>query len=424
MSSFSTMRSRVTIAAAATAALLFVTACNSGEDTAGSSTPGPTTSESTSAGAPTPTPTGSGEQGTEGVQPGPAKVTVKPADDATKVRPDQQVIVQVSSGSIQSLTVKDEDGDTLTGVYENDRASWKSVPQLEPGSSYKVTGKAKGTDGKIVDVKSGFRTLSADRNLRASMSPVAGMTVGVAMPIQVFWNQAVKTDAAKAAVEKRLSVRTSVPVEGSWHWNDDKQINWRPKEYWPAGTKVTVGIAIQGVDAGNGLWGAASRVVKFNIGRSVVANVNVPKHVMVVRIDGKVARTIPVTAGKAGFTTRSGNKVVMEKYRVKRMDARTVGISPGDPEYYDIRDVPYAHRVTSSGEFVHGAYWSESSQGQENVSHGCVGMSTKDAGWYFEQTQIGDPIVVTGTNRKMERGNGWTDWELSWDEYKAGSALD
>jgi lipoprotein-anchoring transpeptidase ErfK/SrfK len=423
MSSFSTMRRRAGIAAAATAALLVVAGCNSGEDSSGSSTPGSETSETASAGAPTPSPSDSGEQGTEGVQPGPAKVSVKPADDAGKVRPDQQVVVQVSSGSIQSLTVKDGDGDPLTGVYDAERSTWKSVPQLQPGSSYTVRGKAKGTDGKVVDVKSGFRTMSAGRNLRASMSPVAGMTVGVAMPIQVFWNHAVRTDAAKAAVEKRLSVRTSVPVEGSWHWNDDKQINWRPKTYWPAGTKVTVGIAIQGVDGGNGLWGAASRVVKFNIGRAVVTNVNVPKHVMVVRIDGKVARTIPVTAGKAGFTTRSGNKVVMEKYRVKRMDARTVGISPGDPEYYDIRDVPYAHRVTSSGEFVHGAYWSESSQGEENVSHGCVGMSVKDAAWYFEQTQIGDPIVVSGTKRKMEPGNGWTDWELSWDKYKAGSAL-
>lgn len=419
MSSISTMR----IAAAATALLLFATACNSGEDPSGSSEPGSGTSETTSAGAPTPTPSGSGEQGTEGAQPGPAKVTVKPADKAGKVRPDQQVLVQVDSGSIQSLTVKDDDGDPLTGVYDAERTTWKSVPQLQPGASYQVSGKAKGTDGKVVDVKSRFRTLSADRNLRASMAPIAGATVGVAMPIQVFWNNAVKTDAAKAAVEKRLSVRTSVPVEGSWHWNDDKQINWRPKAYWPAGTKVTVGIAIQGVDGGNGLWGAASRVVKFNIGRSVVANVNVPKHVMVVRVDGKVARTIPVTAGKSGFTTRSGHKVVMEKYEVKRMDARTVGINPNDPEYYDIRDVPFAHRVTSSGEFVHGAYWSESSQGQENVSHGCVGMSVKDAKWYFNQSQIGDPIVVTGTKRKMEPGNGWTDWEMSWDKYKSGSAL-
>ena len=419
MSSISTMR----IAATATALLLFATACNAGEDSSGSSGPGSGPSETTSAGAPTPTPSDGGEQGSEGAQPGPAKVTVKPTDKAGKVRPDSQVVVQVSSGSIQSLTVKDDDGDTLTGVFENDRATWKSVPQLEPGSSYKVSGKAKGTDGKVVDVKSGFRTLSPDRNLRASMAPIAGATVGVAMPIQVFWNNAVKTDAAKAAVEKRLSVRTSVPVEGSWHWNDDKQINWRPKSYWPAGTKVTVGIAIQGVDGGNGLWGAASRVIPFNIGRSVVANVNVAKHVMVVRIDGKVARTIPVTAGKSGFTTRSGNKIVMEKYEVKRMDARTVGINPNDPEYYDIRDVPFAHRVTSSGEFVHGAYWSESSQGQENVSHGCVGMSVKDAKWYFNQSQIGDPIVVTGTKRKMEPGNGWTDWEMSWDKYKSGSAL-
>src|SRR6266545_2743760 len=215
----------------------------------------------------------------------------------------------------------------------------------------------------------------------------------------------------------------AVPVEGTWHWNDDKQVNFRPKVYWPAHTRVTVNIDTRGVKAGDGLWGWANRKIEFQIGTSVVSRVDVVHHVMTVSIDGKVARRIPVTAGKDGFTTRSGNKVIMEKFRVKRMDARTVGIKPGDPEYYDIHDVQYAHRVTSSGEFVHGAPWSSGSQGRENVSHGCVGMSLANGAWYFGQTHIGDPVIVTGTSRRMEPGNGWTDWNVSWDTYKRGSAL-
>jgi lipoprotein-anchoring transpeptidase ErfK/SrfK len=204
---------------------------------------------------------------------------------------------------------------------------------------------------------------------------------------------------------------------------NSKQVNYRPKNYWPAGTKVSVDIAIQGVNAGGSVWGAASRKIDFAIGKSVITKIDVKKHTMAVTINGKLARTIPITAGKDGFTTRSGIKVIQEKFATKRMDARTVGIKPGDPEYYDIHDVKWAQRVTNSGEFIHGAPWSAGSQGSENVSHGCVGMSLKDGQWYFAQTLRGDPVIVTGTARKMEPGNGWTDWNQPWAAYKAASAL-
>ena len=50
-------------------------------------------------------------------------------------------------------------------------------------------------------------------------------------------------------------------------------------------------------------------------------------------------------------------------------------------------------------------------------------MSLADAQWYFQQTLRGDPVIVTGTTRHMEPGNGWTDWNTTWAAYKAGSAL-
>ena len=64
--------------------------------------------------------------------------------------------------------------------------------------------------------------------------------------------------------------------------------------------------------------------------------------------------------------------MIIEKFRVKRMDAATIGIGQDDPEYYDLDDVEYAMRVTYSGEFLHAAPWSVGSQGYANVSHGCT----------------------------------------------------
>ena len=399
--------SRLVVALCAVA--LLGTACSSGEGAVSDGATAPV-------GSPSSTPGG----GQLSAPDDSLAVAVTPADDAEKVRPDQAVTVKVTAGTITRLKVTGPDDEALEGSYNADHSVWTGLPQLRPGADYEVTGTARGTDGATKPISSSFRTLTADQRLKASVSPLGGMTVGVAMPIQVFWNHPVKD---KAAVERRLSITTSVPVEGTWHWNDDKQVNFRPKVYWPAHTRVTVNIDTRGVKAGDGLWGWANRKIEFQIGTSVVSRVDVVHHVMTVSIDGKVARRIPVTAGKDGFTTRSGNRVIMEKFRVKRMDARTVGIKPGDPEYYDIHDVQYAHRVTSSGEFVHGAPWSSGSQGRENVSHGCVGMSLANGAWYFGQTHIGDPVIVTGTSRRMEPGNGWTDWNVSWDTYKRGSAL-
>jgi len=397
--------------------LLAGTACSDtkADGGGGQSTPGASTSQSNTPGASS-TPDASSTPSESAA----ASIAVVPAKGATSVQPDKPVTVTTTAGKLTAITLKDDDGDKVTGSFNTDKTQWTSQPQLKPGASYTVSGSAEGTDGATVPISSTFKTLKASKSLKASVVPLNGETVGVALPIQIFWNNPVKD---RAAVEKRLSVKTSVPVDGSWHWVNSKQVNYRPKNYWPAGTKVTVNIDTQGVNAGNNTWGTSGRTIAFSIGKSVVSNVNVKTHTMTVRINGKLARTIPITAGKDGFTTRSGVKVIMEKFTVKRMDAATVGLKPGDPEYYNIPDVKWAQRVTSSGEFIHGAPWSSGSQGSANVSHGCVGMSLKDAQWFFNQTLRGDPVIVTGTTRHMEPGNGWTDWNTTWAAYKAGSAL-
>jgi lipoprotein-anchoring transpeptidase ErfK/SrfK len=392
--------------------LLAGTACSDTEAGGNSpSKPGASTTQSN--GTP-------GASTTPSEDPAAANLTIVPAKGASSVHPDKPVTVSTSQGKLSEVTLKDDDGDKVDGSFNADKTQWTSSDHLKPGASYTLSGSAEGTDGASVPISSTFKTLKAARSLKASVVPLNGETVGVALPIQIYWNNPVKD---RAAVEKRLKVTTSVPVVGSWHWVNNKQVNYRPMNYWPAGTKVTVNIDTQGVNAGNNTWGSSSRKIAFSIGPSVVSKVDVAKHTMTVAINGKLARAIPITAGKDGFTTRSGVKVIMEKFPTKRMDAATVGIKPGDPNYYNISDVKWAQRVTSSGEFIHGAPWSVGSQGTANVSHGCVGMSLADAQWFFRQTLRGDPVTVTGTARHMEPGNGWTDWNTTWAAYKAGSAL-
>jgi lipoprotein-anchoring transpeptidase ErfK/SrfK len=227
----------------------------------------------------------------------------------------------------------------------------------------------------------------------------------------------------RAAFEKKMTVSSSPKAVGTWHWISDQEVHWRPRTYWKPGTKVSVDIDVNSVDAGDGVYGQMDRHVDFKIGDAVVMKANLQTDQMAVMVNGSLARTIPITGGKPGFETRSGTKLIVEKFAEKRMDAATVGIGQDDPEYYDIPDVQYAQRVTFTGEFLHAAPWSVSAQGSYNVSHGCVGMSTDNAAWLFNLTHRGDPVEVTGTQRGLEDNNGWTDWNESYAQYKQASAL-
>ena len=79
--------------------------------------------------------------------------------------------------------------------------------------------------------------------------------------------------------------------------------------------------------------------------------------------------------------------------------------------------------LTRSGEFIHAAPWSVGSQGSANVSHGCTGMSTDQAAWLYAMTRRGDVVEYTGTDRPMTLDNGFGDWNATWRDYRAGSAL-
>ena len=241
------------------------------------------------------------------------------------------------------------------------------------------------------------------------------------MPVLVRFSAPV-AEEYRANVQRALTVTSTPAVEGAWSWVSDTRVEYRPKEFWPARTTVSVSADLAGVQAGADMWGAQDKGVGFRIGRSVVSVVDVSAHQMTVTIDGTLARSIPVTTGKDGFLTRGGTRVISEKLVQTRMDAASTGIVPGDPEYYNL-DVRYAMRMTNSGEFIHAAPWSVASQGVDNVSHGCVGMSLADARWLFERSRVGDVVTMVNSPRKLESGNGLTQWNVTWEDWAAGSAL-
>jgi lipoprotein-anchoring transpeptidase ErfK/SrfK len=353
----------------------------------------------------------------------PASIDFNVKNHAQAVSVATPVTVKAENGTLSGVSVKVGVGNhVLPGTLSSDNTTWRANDLLEPGKAYHVRATAVSADGAKTSRKASFRSedLTLDEQTYPSISPLQGETVGVGMPVIILFDVPV---TSRASIERHLSVTSSPKVVGSWHWISDNEVHWRPKRFWPTGTHVTVHANINSVPAGNGIYGQEDRSASFVIGNSVIDKINIRTDKMRVWVNGKLARTIPITGGKPGYETRSGTKLIIEKFEIKRMDAATVGIQPDDPEYYNIPDVRYAMRVTYSGEFLHAAPWSVSDQGVDNVSHGCVGMNTANASWLFGISHRGDPVKVTGTNRPLEPGNGWTDWNVSYQQYKKGSAL-
>jgi lipoprotein-anchoring transpeptidase ErfK/SrfK len=397
------MQSRRTWAVAAAAALLLsvVTACSQApEALTGNDDPSSTPSVAESA----------------------AEITASIPEGATDVKVNRTLRLNVSEGTLKSVAVAAKSGQ-VDGTMSPDKLSWQSTTRLQPGETYRVRGVAVDAKGKDTVYRTTFRTqtLGLDQQTFPSFFPLPGATVGVGMPAIIRFDVPITN---KASIERHLHV-TSVPAQpGAFHWISDTEVHWRPKQYWQAGTKVTVDADVDSVPAGNGIFGQKSRTSAFTVGRSVVSKVDIKTDQMRVFRDGKLIRTIPITTGEQPkYTTRSGVKVIVEKYRKKRMNSETIGIDPNGPEGYNLAGVEYAMRITYSGEFVHAAPWSVGSQGRANVSHGCTGMSTANAEWLYNQTLIGDVVEYTGTTKPMTLTNGIGDWNLPFDQYAEGSAL-
>jgi lipoprotein-anchoring transpeptidase ErfK/SrfK len=347
------------------------------------------------------------------------KVSLNVENGTADVLVDTTLAVTVANAELESVDVTSTEG-ALAGTMADNGLSWKADGRLEPGTSYVVKTVAQGTDGKQVRRTSKFTTqdLTLDEQTYPSVAPLAGETVGVGMPVIVTFDVPV-TD--RASFEKHMSVTSTPRQPGAWHWLSDTEAHWRPKTYWKAGTDVHVDVDVNSIPAGHGIYGQESRKLDFKVGDAHIYKVDAQTHQMKVFSNGTLLRTIPITTGKPGFTTRSGTKVIIEKFDSKRMNSETVGI--GGSEAYDIDNVQWAMRLTYSGEFIHAAPWSVGSQGYANVSHGCTGMSTDNAAWLYAMSRRGDVVEYTGTDRPMTLDNGYGDWNESFAKYSQASAL-
>jgi lipoprotein-anchoring transpeptidase ErfK/SrfK len=387
-------------AAIAAGALVLLAGCSSGDDAGGSA-------------APT-------------VDVAPAAVTVAPADGSADVPPTEPLEISVTDGELAEVTVVDGAGASVPGAVEAAAGEagaeeWTPETPLAYGTSYTLTAVAHNAADEEATASSTFTTVTPTTLSTPSIGPLDGTTVGVGLPIRVYFDDPV-TD--KAAVESRLLVTSSTPTDGVWSWLSDSEVHFRPSQYWPANTEVTLDANLYGVDLGDGVWGEKDRSVSFSIGDRHVSIADAGNHTLQVYDGDQLVQTYPMSAGGPDFPSRNGAHVVTELNRDRVMDSSTYGVPVDSPHGYRT-PVEYAVRLSNNGEFVHAAPWSVAQQGRENVSHGCINLSTERAAWFFNFSQPGDVVEITnsmGPTLSAADGDIY-DWVIPWDEWQAGSAL-
>lgn len=341
---------------------------------------------------------------------------------------DQPLTLRVRDGSFESVTVTAEDGEELDGTIADDTSIWVSANPPLPGTGYGIATEVADEVGDPVTLTGTFNvaTVPDSNRLTLTLQPAEGDVVGVGAPIVVRFDQEVSD---QATVEAAMHVASAPQVVGSWHWVSAAEVHFRPQKPWPAGTRVGVNLDLNGVQAGDGLWGGRAYAYTFTIGNAQVAAIDAANHTMTVTVDGTPVGTWDASLGRPEFATRNGTYVVLAKDQTKRMTSCGANITcdPSSPEYYDL-EVDWSVRLTWSGTFVHSAPWSEGSQGNANVSHGCINLSDANGKTYFDLARYGDLVTVTNSTRDasdlVARGDpGMVDWNLPWSEYVAGSAL-
>lgn len=237
-----------------------------------------------------------------------------------------------------------------------------------------------------------------------SVLPTAGQKVGVAHPIVVTFAGSV---ADRRAAERFIDITSTPAVFGKYEWLDNNVVQFVPDSYWPAHDTVALSVG--------------RLKTSFQTGPKVVGVADISAHTFRVTIDGHEAGppppplpsphhrpfwgepgVMPASMGRPEYPTPVGTYTVLAKERDVVMDSSSVGIPVDSPDGY-LLDVDYAVRITARGLFVHSAPWAENSLGYDNVSHGCISLSPTDAEWYFNNVNVGDPVIVQENSVEVPR---------------------
>lgn len=339
-------------------------------------------------------------------------------DGAVGVPVGAPVTVDAGGGVLGAVTMINADGRTVAGQVSPDGVRWSTAEPLGYNKRYTLTAEAMGLGG-VVTTTMTFQTQSPQNLTMPYVMPNDGDVVGVGQPVAVRFDEDI-TD--RAAAQQAIQITTTPRVEGAFYWLSAREVRWRPAQYWAPGSTVEVAVNAYGVDLGGGLFGQDDVTTRFTIGDRVVATADDSTKTLTVRRNGEVVKTMPMSMGKNATPTDNGAYIIGDRYANLVMDSSTYGVPVNSPDGYRL-EVDWATQMSYSGIYVHSAPWSVGSQGNTNVSHGCLNVSPENAKWFYDNTTRGDVVEVINTVGSTLSGvDGLGDWNVPWDQWRAGNA--
>ncbi|WP_415976626.1 L,D-transpeptidase [Rhodococcus sp. 077-4] len=346
------------------------------------------------------------------------KLTSNVLDGTVGYSPADAVTVTVADGKLSSVTMLNPDGEPVSGAISPDGLSWTNTEPLGYDREYRVQADAYGLGGASSTVSS-FTTSQPGNFTKPYVLPNPGDIVGIGQPVAVQFDEPI-TD--KVAAQNAITVTTTPAVEGAFYWVNDKEVRWRPQNYWAPGTKVDVAVNVYGRDLGDDIFGQENATTSFTIGDAVIATADDNTKQVTFNVNGEDVITMPTSMGKDSTPTDNGVYIIGDRFEHLVMDSSTYGVPVNSSSGYRT-PVDWATRMSYSGIFFHSAPWSVGQQGYSNASHGCLNLSPTNAKWVYDNTKRGDIVVVKNTvGGTLSGTDGLGDWNIPWDEWKAGNA--
>ena len=346
------------------------------------------------------------------------KLTSSVLDGAVGFSPADPVTVSVADGKLSSVTMLNPAGEPVSGAISPDGLSWTNTEPLGYDREYRVQADAYGLGGASSTVSS-FTTSQPGNFTKPYVLPNPGDVVGIGQPVAVQFDEPI-TD--KVAAQNAITVTTTPAVEGAFYWVNNKEVRWRPQNYWAPGTKVEVAVNVYGRDLGDDIFGQENATTSFTIGDAVIATADDNTKQVTFNVNGQDVITMPTSMGKDSTPTDNGVYIIGDRFEHLVMDSSTYGVPVNSSSGYRT-PVDWATRMSYSGIFFHSAPWSVGQQGYSNASHGCLNLSPTNAKWVYDNTKRGDIVVVKNTvGGTLSGTDGLGDWNVPWDEWKAGNA--
>jgi lipoprotein-anchoring transpeptidase ErfK/SrfK len=346
------------------------------------------------------------------------KLNASVTDGAVGVPVGAPVTVSAEDGVLGAVTMVNEEGELVSGRLSPDGITWSTTEPLGYNKRYTLNAQSLGLGG-VTTREMTFETHSPENLTMPYVLPTEGEVVGIGQPVAIRFDENIPN---RLAAQTAITVKTNPPVEGAFYWLNNRELRWRPAQYWTPGTTVDVAVNTYGVDLGDGLFGQDDVTTRFTIGDAVITTVDDSSKTLTMKRNGEVIKTMPISMGKNSTPTNNGTYIVGGRFSHIIMDSSTYGVPVNSPNGYRT-EVDWATQISYSGIFVHAAPWSVGSQGYSNVSHGCINVSTSNGHWFYDNSKRGDIVEIVNTVGSTLPGtDGLGDWNIPWEQWEAGNA--